>query len=435
MVVLFSLAATLAVGSGLFSALETALFSLQPMDLERLRRKRKVYAESLARILANPRRLLSAILLADVLLNVPLIVICLYVIRAKLRAGLSFWVPALSLLGLVVFLCDLMPKLVALINPYRLIRIGVRVIVPVLTWLAAPVRVLQGVCERVSEWSLPGWLQGSNVLSEDEMSTLVELGAEDGALHISESAMIQAIIRMGDKTVRDCMTPRVDAVVFPDDFSNEELALKLAKVRFRRVPIYGETPDEILGILEVRGFLEGLGGEVHYTEMLKPPSFVPETMRALDLMRSFLRRSQGIAIVVDEHGGTEGVITRADLVEEIIAGALPGGDRELYVEALGDGRLVASGQARLEDIEELLQVQIPVEGVDTVGGLAFHLAGQMPRTGEVLEGAGLRLSVRRTLQKRVEEVLVEALGGTAETLPSPVAAAAPKEGEEPGGGI
>jgi CBS domain containing-hemolysin-like protein len=328
-----------------------------------------------------------------------------------------------------------MPKLVALINPYRLIRIGVRVIVPVLTWLAAPVRVLQGVCERVSEWSLPGWLQGSNVLSEDEMSTLVELGAEDGALHISESAMIQAIIRMGDKTVRDCMTPRVDAVVFPDDFSNEELALKLAKVRFRRVPIYGETPDEVLGILEVRGFLEGLGGEVHYTEMLKPPSFVPETMRALDLMRSFLRRSQGIAIVVDEHGGTEGVITRADLVEEIIAGALPGGDRELYVVALGDGRLVASGQARLEDIEELLQVQIPVEGVDTVGGLAFHLAGQMPRTGEVLEGAGLRLSVRRTLQKRVEEVLVEALGGVEETLPSPVAAAAPKEGEEPGGGI
>ena len=435
MVVLYSLAATLAVGSALFSALETALFSLQPMELERLRRKKKRYAESLTRILSNPRRLLSAIVLADVLLNVPLVVLCLYLLRVELGSGLPFWARALGLLGVVVFLCDLMPKVLALLNPYRLIRVGVIVIVPLLSWLAAPVRFLQRLCDRVAEWGLPSSLRGGNALSEEEMTTLVELGAEDGALHISESAMIQAIIRLGDKTVRDCMTPRVDAVVFPDDFSNEELAVKLAKARFRRVPIYGETPDDILGILEVRGFLEQGAEGLHYTERLTPPSFVPETMKALDLMRSFLRRPQGMAIVVDEHGGTEGVITRADLVEAIIAGALPGGDRDLYVEALGDGRLVASGQARLEDIEELLEMKIPVEGVDTVGGLAFHLAGQLPRTGDVLEGSGLRLSVRRTLQKRVEEVLVEALEAPSGMGVGGRKATDSEDQEESGGGI
>jgi putative hemolysin len=408
------LAVILAVGSALFSALETALFSLEPMELERLRRKKKRYAESLTGILSNPRRLLSAIVLADVVLNVPLIAICLYLLRERLGGGVPFWARALALFGVVVLLCDLLPKVLALLHPYRFIRVGVVVIVPLLSWLAAPVRFLQRICDRVAEWGLPASLRGGNVLNEEEMATLVELGAEDGALQASESAMIQAIIRLGDKTARDCMTPRVDAVGFSDDFTNAQLAEKLAQVRFRRVPIYGETPDDVLGVLEVRAFLEeGLAGP-HYTEQLAPPSFVPETMKALELMRSFLKRPQGLAIVVDEHGGTEGVITRADLVEEIIAGALPGGDRELYVEALGDGRLVASGQARLEDLGELLGIKIAVEGVDTVGGLAFHLAGQLPRTGEVLEGAGLRLRVRRMVQKRVEEVLVEALTAEAE---------------------
>jgi putative hemolysin len=405
LLVLLSLAVVLAVGSALFSALETALFSLQPLDLERLRRKKTRYVESLSAILSNPRRLLSAILLADVLLNVPLIVICLYLLRTSLAPVLPFWAKALGMLGLVVFICDLAPKVVALLNPYRLIRIGVVVVIPLLSILAVPVRALHQLCDRLAEFLTPASLKAGNVLNEAEVSTLVELGAEEGALHISESAMIQEIIRLGDKTVRDCMTPRVDVVCFPDDLTNEVLAERLPKVHHRRIPIYGETPDEILGILEVRAFLED--SRVHYTSMLMPPSFVPKTMKALDLLRSFLRLPQGIAIVVDEHGGTEGVITRADLVEEILSEALPGGDRELYIEELGDGRMVASGHARLEDIGELLELDLKLEGIDTVGGFAFNVAGQLPRPGEMLEGNGLRVTVRRTSHKRVEEVLVE----------------------------
>lgn len=416
---LSTLALVLAAGSALFSALETALFSLQPTELERLRRKKTRYAEALSAILSNPRRLLSAILLADVLLNVPLIVICLYLLRTELAPSMVFWAKALIVLGVVVFICDLVPKVLALLNPYRLIRIGVVVVVPLLVILAVPVRALQQLCDRMAEWLTPASLKTGNLLNDEEVSTLVELGAEEGALHISESAMIQQIIRLGDKTVRDCMTPRVDMVSFPDDLTNEELADRLKKAFHRRVVIYGETPDDILGILEVRAFLEGANG--HYTSMLTAPSFVPETMKALDLMRSFLRLPQGIAVVVDEYGGTEGVISRADLVEEILSEALPGGDRELYIEALGDGRLVASGYARLEDISEMLELDMAVEGIDTVGGFAFNLAGQLPKAGEVLEGEGLRVSVRRTSRKRVEEVLVERIDADDSLLDGEVA--------------
>jgi CBS domain containing-hemolysin-like protein len=155
-------------------------------------------------------------------------------------------------------------------------------------------------------------------------------------------------------------------------------------------------------------------GNVHYTEMLTPPSFVPETMRAVDLLRSFLNRPQALAIVLDEHGGNEGVITRADLLEEILGEALPGGDRELYLEALGEGRLLASGSARIEDVEEALGLALEVEGIDTVGGLVFNLAGTVPKLGSVWKMGGLSLTVRRTSRKRVEEVLIQTGRGAAE---------------------
>jgi putative hemolysin len=409
-----ALAGGLAVASALFSALETALFSLQPPELERLRRKRSRYAGSLSVLLGNPRRLLSAILLADVLINVPLTVLCLYLLRTELAPALPFWAKALGVFGLVVFVCDLVPKVVALLSPYRVIRVGAVVLVPTLSALAVPVRWLQGLCDGVTERFTPARLKVGGLLTENEVSTLVELGAEEGALHSSESAMIQEILRLGEKTVRDCMTPRVEMVSFPDDLSNEDLAARLRKAHYRRVPIYGETPDEIVGILEVRHFLEeSEAPAAHYTELLSPPSFVPETMKALDLMRSFLRSPKALAIVVDEHGGTEGMITRADLVEEILSEALPGGDRDLYIEALGDGRLVASGHARLEDVGLMLETPVAMEGIDTVGGLAFNLAGQMPRPGEVLEWEGVRVVVRRTSRKRVEEVLVQRIGAGA----------------------
>lgn len=405
-------ATCLAAGSALISALETAFFSLQSVELERLRRKRARYADRLTSLLSNPRRLLSAIVLADVVLNIPLIVICLYLLRGEMVPGLPFWVKALMVLGLVVFLCDLVPKVLALLHPYRLIRVGVGVVTPLLVVFAVPARGLQRLSDWLAERLIPGSMKVGNLLQNEEVSTLVELGAEEGALHASEGAMIQQIIRLGGMTVRECMTPRVDMVCFPDDLTNEELAERLRKVYHRRVLIYGETPDEILGVLEVRAFLEGASG--HYTDMVMPPSFVPETMNALDLMRSFLRLPQAVAVVVDEHGGTEGMITRADLVEEVLAEALPGGERELYIEAVGVGRFVASGNARLEDLGQMLERKLEVEGIDTVGGYVFNLAGHLPKPGEVFVADGLRFLVRRTLRKRVEEVLVEFEGNESE---------------------
>jgi CBS domain containing-hemolysin-like protein len=267
-------------------------------------------------------------------------------------------------------------------------------------------RVLQRMSEKTADAITPEGMKKANVLSEEELETLVEISAEEGALHETESEMIQEIIKLGDKTARDCMTPRVDAFAIPDDLTNEELIPKLRARRYRRVPVYGETPDDIVGLLDVRSFL--LREEPpHYTELLSPPSFVAETMKAIDLLRAFLHRPQGLAIVVDEHGGTEGIITLADIIEEIISDAVPTAERELYIESIGEGRLLVNGSARLDDISELLEEEMEEEGIDTIGGLIFNRLGTLPKPGTQLRVEGMTCTVRRTSRKRIEEVLIE----------------------------
>jgi putative hemolysin len=391
-------------GSVLFSAIETAFFALQPFHIERLKARRADFAVALERLMENPRRLVSALLLADSLVNLPLIILCEYVLQ-ETASAMPFWVSALLIFTLIVFICDLVPKVVALAQPYRVVKQGVRVmraLMPVVDPLA---RILQQISEKAASFFVPEQLRKSHFLSEAELETLVKISAEEGALHASESEMIQEIIKLGDKTARDCMTPRIDAFFIPDDLTDEELIPKLRAERHARVPVYGETPDEILGVLDARAYLLS-DGAVHYTEMLIPPSFVPETMKALDLLRAFLTHPQSMAIVVDEHGGTEGLIVGADLVEEILSEAVPSADRELYIEHSSDGALIVDGSARLDDINEILNVQLAEEGIDTIGGLIFNRLGALPKIGAQLKSDGLIFTVRRVSRKRIEEVLV-----------------------------
>ncbi len=395
----------LTVASALFSAIETALFSLQPFHIERLKARKASFAAALSKLMENPRRLLSMILLGDALVNLPLIILCLYVMRNLEAARVPAWAAGLLIFGLVVFLCDLVPKVAGLTDPYRVAKVGVRVmgaLAPVFDPLA---RLLQRWSEALADAITPASLKTGHFLSEEELETLIDLSAEEGALEDAESELIHEIIKLGDKTAKDCMTPRVDAFAVPDDWQNEELIPQLRQRRYRRVPVYGETPDDILGVLDVQAFL--LAPETPYTEQLAPPSYVPETMKAIDLMRSFLKHPQGIAIVVDEHGGYEGLVTLADIVEEIISDAVPLAQQGLYIECLAPGTLLVSGAARLDDINEMLAATLEEDGIDTIGGLIFNRLGQVPKPGVSLEVEGVRATVRRTSRKRIEEVLIE----------------------------
>jgi len=306
-------------------------------------------------------------------------------------------------------LCDLIPKLVALSAPYRLSTIGAFTLKASMPLLDRAGRALENISTFVVDLLTPLHLRTRTRLSDEELETLVEIGEEEGALQEAEGEMIQEIIKLGDKTAKDCMTPRVETFALADDLTNEEAIAQLKEKRYRRVPVYADTPDSIVGIIDVKLFL--LDPSEHYTETLLAPSFVPETMRAFDLLKLFLTHPQSLAIVVDEFGGTEGIITLADIFEEIISDAAPLGDADLYIEPLENGKFLVSGNARLDDVSEHLGFQIEAEGIDTIGGFVFTRLGYLPPSGTKLEIPQLAITVRRAGRKRIEEILLEKTTG------------------------
>ena len=392
--------------SALFSGLETALFSLRRHQLRRLQAHHASLRDLIQSFRDNPRGVLNALLLGDGLVKVPLIILCLFFLwEGPLVSGIPQWVTAVVIFAIVVLVCDLVPKLLALSAPYRLSAVGaftLQIAMPLLNRLG---RVLERVSALVVDLLTPSHLGIRQRLSDEELSTLLEISEEEGALHEEEAEMIQEIIKLGDKTAKDCMTPRVDTFALPDDLTNDEAITRLKGKRHRRVPVYADTPDQILGIMDVKLFL--LDPSEHYTEKLIAPSFVPETMRALELLKSFLTHPQGMAIVVDEYGGTEGIITTADITEDILSDALPRSDADLYIEPLENGKFLVSGNARLDDLSERLGFRIDAEGIDTIGGFVFTRLGYLPSAGTKLEIPGLAITVRRTGRKRIREVLLE----------------------------
>jgi putative hemolysin len=404
-VCLFSIA-ILIFWSALFSGLETALFSLKSHQLRRLEESHPSLKYFIRVFRDNPRRVLNVLLLADVVVNIPLVVLCLFLIwEGPLAAQVPQWLAATVIFAVVVLFCDLVPKLLALSAPYRLSALGVFTLRALMPALDRVGHLLERVSTTVVDRLTPRRLQKRAHLSDEELETLVEMGEEQGTLQEVEGEMIQEIIKLGDKTAKDCMTPRVDTFALPDDLTNEDAIAQLKQRRHRRAPVYAETPDQIVGVIDVRLFL--LNPTEHYTEVLIAPSYVPETMKAVDLLRGFLTHPQGLAIVVDEFGGTEGIVTLSDIVEEIMSDAAPLGDADLYIEPLKDGRFLVNGNARLDDLSEHLGFELEAEGIDTIGGLVFNRLGYLPPSGTRFEMPRLAITVRRTSRKRIEEILLE----------------------------
>ena len=402
--------------SALFSGLETALFALKSHQIQRLQEQHPSLADFLRIFRDNPRRVLNVLLLGDTMVNVPLVILCLVLIwEGPLLPHLPSWVAALAIFALVVLLCDLIPKLLALSTAYRISAVGVFTLKVMMPLLDRVGHLLENASTLVIDRLTPAQLRVRPRISDEELETLVEMGEAEGTLHEAEGEMIQEIIKLGDKTAKDCMTPRVDTFAVPDDLPNEEAIVLFKQRRHRRVPVYGETPDQIAGIVDVKQFL--LDPSRHYTETLITPSFVPETMPAIKLLRRFLSHPQGLAIVVDEFGGTEGIITLGDIIEEILSDAAPLGNAGLYIEPLENGAFLVSGNARLDDLTEHLGFELVADGIDTIGGYIFNRLGYLPNVGARLEIPRLALTIRRVSRKRIEEVLLEKTGAGADAAP------------------
>ncbi len=379
---------------------------MRPFELDKIAKRSRTLQPAANLLLKHPRRALAAVSIADTVVNVPLLLVG-YFLLSEWEIQSAFVIDVLLLFALVILPCDLLPKLFAHGQAHRLGR-------PALTVLTGIMHAFGPLCEWLEkqEAKLPASATAPirldtqpSEIREDEFATFIDLKAEEGVLHVSEGIVLQEIIRLGDKRARDIMTPRVDMFSLPDELSNETAIRLLRAKRFRRVPVCAPSVDDIVGVLDVKDFL--MDPSRHYTEMLAAPSFVPETLNALDLLRGLLKEPRRMAVVLDEFGGTEGIVTLSDAVEEILGDALPEQEDPLYVEELGDGILLVSGKAPAKRVEEYYGVEhLCRPGVRTVHQLLEDWCGYIPRTNAVLTFAGLEFQVRGANRRRVREVLI-----------------------------
>ncbi|HEY8900092.1 MAG TPA: hemolysin family protein [Chthoniobacterales bacterium] len=397
----------LAVASAGLSAVEMAIFSMNDERRRKLRLRDAGRAELFGKLIRHPDELANTLLLANTLMNLPLLVLLLVLVEMLGYADtLSGWGMLGVGFGVVVVLCDLLPKLVALAAPVRTTRLGLPFVKALLPALEPATAFLQRLSEAVVRRIVPRKVAPLKYLTDEELETLVKIGREEGTFDEVESRLLREVMKLRGESARHCMTPRVDAFTLPDNLTNAEAAEAVRRKRYRFVPVRGETPDDILGLLNVKDFLLHPSAS-HYTERLLPPSFVPETTKALDLLRGFLNHRQHLAILLDEYGGIEGLVTLSDLTEELLGEAGPSARNELYIERLGEDRLLAAGGAGIDDVAEQIGIELGGKDIETVGGLVVEHFGNVPPPGQSFLVEDWRFTVRRATRKRVREVLIE----------------------------
>jgi CBS domain containing-hemolysin-like protein len=250
-------------------------------------------------------------------------------------------------------------------------------------------------------------------VSDEEIEAYIELGTREGILEAGEGAMLWGIVDFGDTQVRSVMTPRVDMVVAAADDDLESLAERFLDSGHSRIPLYEESIDRIVGMLHIRDLLRGLRTTPRppARELAKAPFFVPERRNLDELLREMQTRRQQAAIVLDEYGGTAGLVTVEDLLEEIVGEIFDEDEvAEPEVTALPDGSWRLDGRTPVEELDELFGVDLEEEPYETVAGVVLSVHGSVPEPGEVIEAHGLRFVVEEVAGRRVQALRVEKIG-------------------------
>jgi CBS domain containing-hemolysin-like protein len=385
------------------SAMETATFAVRDSAEQISKLRPGSLRDDLQAILANPFLHLHRTLLVSAALNLALTALGLFLVLHPLRdLHINAWLSATVLFGVTVFIGDVVPKFIAVRRPAAVLLHTTRILRPLRNVLDPLALLAERVSDRLIRVFIPKHLKTRQPLTRDELETLIEMRQEQGILDGIESEILTEILEITELTVRDCMVPRVDLTLIEGSDPSNEIADELEKCRARFAVIHGETPDTVLGIVDVR--MWKMSGRPAWRDVLQMPVFVPETFSALDALRQHLRTAAACVLILDEYGGLEGMVTQEELVDWLLYDAAPWQGDAVEVRELGGGRYMADGTARVDHIAEVLDTEIEPEGIDTIGGLVFNHLGYLPKQGERLKLQGLEIKVRRVSRRRIQQV-------------------------------
>jgi putative hemolysin len=406
----FSLLVILFLLSGFFSCSEAALFSLTPLHLHKMKEERLQFLSHVNRLLEHPRRLLITILVSNESVNITISVLvaslCIHYFGAD-----GQWLAVIVTTPALLIFAEAIPKTFAVIRPMTFSAL----VSPLLVIISRMERPVVWALERIS-WFIVSLFSdetspGKKTLTEDEFKILIDVYQKEGGLEEAQRDLIHKVFGLADKPVSEIMIPRVEMFCLPISLSMAEMEAEIIRARHTRIPIYGSDRDDILGILFARDLISGISGEgggLHINRLLKKPWFVPEIKSAASLLREFQTRKIQIAIIVDEYGGVSGMVTIEDILESLFEDIYDDyGLRDNLWQRIDDRTLLVSGKMPAEDLNNLIDISIPPEDFDTVGGFVFHLFGKLPARGEEVVFGDYVFRVEKMGKARILNIRIE----------------------------
>ena len=393
-------------GASFFFALaETALLSLGEWRVRQFAADGRGAARRVARLLSEPAELVATLAFGSTGANALLVTV---VFLSMLSGQWLNPIVMVVLLPVVLVGCEVLPKALAVRSPERW---AVRVAGPVQVFhvVTAPLRIVaRAITTLVVKCVVPASVRPTQQMTEGEYEELIELAFQQGTIARTEKDIILEIIRLDRRTVREVMRPRTQMIALSDELPVEEMVAAARQHGHRRLPLYDESPDTIVGILNARKLL--LDPKLELEEAVEFPSFVPETMNLLTLLQSFQKQKRGLAIVLDEYGGTAGLVTLTDILRELIGEIRGEGEEAAFqLERLGPRRWRVNGTLKLEAFREEYPALRDHAEVATMGGLLVSRMQIVPQAGQGVVVDGLRLTAEEVDERRVRVVRVEAV--------------------------
>ncbi len=394
--------------SGFFSGSETALMAINKLKLKHEAKKGRKSAIILEKILHRPDTLIGTILLGNNLVNVGASALATSVAIEIWGAEVGIiYATIIMTLALLIF-AEVTPKtfsayhaegtsyLVA--RPLKIIMLVFKPMVTLITFIT------NGILKLMKVRIKPG-----AIFTEDELKMMILLGEETGALGKEKIDMLQGVLDLREIIVKDVMVPRTEIFAIDIDDTFEEIKAKILQSPFSRIPVYRGNIEKIEGVLLVKDFLKilAVGDKPNIEELMSPSYFIPETKNIQEQLAAFQKKRVHMAVIIDEFGGVEGLVTMEDLLEEIVGEIWDESDgKEMHIVRHRNGSVTVEGKFTIRDLNKLFDVELPEEEFNTVAGLMLHSLGNIPARDEKIEYMGFEFIAKSVVGQAVKKVTV-----------------------------
>jgi gliding motility-associated protein GldE len=397
--------------SALVSGAEAAFFSLSPSEVNRFRNSRSKTSQVIIKLLEMPENLLATILIINNLWNIGIIIISAYLTDALFNFTnariLGFIIQVVVITFIIVFFGEILPKIYAIRFAQNVVR-----------FMAVPLDICEKIFRPVSflltnttaVFQRKFLRQGKNI-SIGDLSDALDL-TEHGITE--DKRILEGIVKFGNMDVREIMTPRVDVLGIGIQTRFKKLIAHVIESGYSRIPVFSQDLDNIKGVLYIKDLLPFLGkpDSFNWQSLMRPPYYVPETKKINDLLKEFQTSKIHMAVVIDEYGGTSGIITLEDILEEIVGEISDESDNEeLFYVKIDENNYLFEGKILLNDFFKILnldeEIFDDVKGeAETLAGLILELKGELPRKNETIPCKGYLFSIKSVDQRRIKQIQV-----------------------------